>query len=54
LPDLFDVWMQLPQPVNGKLPWTLISRKVTEEQADTITEALIFPTRSMPATEGDK
>ena len=47
----FDVWMQLPQPVNGKLPWTLIARAVPQEDASTLNRVLVFPVQVMPAAK---
>lgn len=46
---MFDVWMKLPQQVNGKFPWTLVARRVTEQEADILTRVLVFESRKMPA-----
>jgi hypothetical protein len=40
---MFNVWMQLPQFVNNKRPWSLIAQNITAEQAEVYRSTLLFP-----------
>lgn len=39
----FNVWAAMPQYTNGKRPWSLIARDVSEVQAESYRQTFLFP-----------